>query len=329
MMKKAAVTGPTQATIIDAPLPEIPANGVLVKVEVAPMCAEYKGFVAGNKNDCLGHEAVGEVVESSSPQFQKGDRVVVMPLSSCGTCEYCLSGDYIYCEENPMNDATMAQYVAKPAHQVRHIPDDITYEKASLACCALGPSFGAFQSLRANAYSTILITGLGPVGLGAVVNAKFLGARVIAVDTNEHRTKIAKEMGADLILDPTDPEIIAKIKEFCHGSGPDGAVDCSGAKPAHRLCIDAVRRKGWVAFVGESFAETPIVVSNDLIRKGLHLVGSWHYNMNDFPKIMEVIRRSPVVDHLITNVFPMSQIQEAFETSASQSGAKILLKPWE
>jgi L-iditol 2-dehydrogenase len=116
---------------------------------------------------------------------------VLMPLSSCGSCSYCESGDYIHCEKNPMSDASIAQYVAKPALLARRIPDEVSFEKASLACCALGPSFGAFQALDASVFDTILITGLGPVGLGAVVNAKFLGARVIAVDTNPYRTKLA------------------------------------------------------------------------------------------------------------------------------------------
>lgn len=329
MMKKAAIIGERKAELIDAPIPDIPEDGVLVKVHVAPMCAEYKGFVSGSSSDCLGHEAAGEVVESRSPRYKVGDRVVLMPLTSCGTCHFCESGDYIHCLENPMKDATMAQYVAKPASLVRPIPDGVTYEKAALACCALGPSFGALHSLGANAFNTILITGLGPVGLGAIVNAKFIGARVIAVDTNPYRTAIARELGADEILDPTDPDIRSKISELCNGEGPDGAIDCSGAPPAHRLCIDSVRRKGWVTFVGESHTETPIVISRDMIRKGLHLIGSWHYNLNDFPKVMQVIERSPVVDKLITNVFPMSQIQQAFETSSSQQGAKILLKPWE
>lgn len=328
-MKKAAIVGERKAELVHAPIPEIPVDGVLVKVHVAPMCAEYKGFLSGNQSDCLGHEAAGEVVESRSSKYKVGDRVVLMPLSSCGTCHFCESGDYIHCLQNPMKDATMAQYVAKPASLVRPIPDNVSYEKAALACCALGPSFGALQSLGASAFDTILITGLGPVGLGAVVNAKFLGARVIAVDTNTFRTSLAKDLGADEILDPTDPDILTKIRDLCNGEGPEGAIDCSGAPPAHRLCIDAVRRKGWVTFVGESHTETPIVVSNDLIRKGLHLVGSWHYNLTEFPKVMQVIQRSPVVDKLITNVFPMSEIQKAFETSSSQTGAKILLKPWE
>jgi threonine dehydrogenase-like Zn-dependent dehydrogenase len=140
---------------------------------------------------------------------------------------------------------------------------------------------------------------------------------------------LAKELGADIVIDPTDPEALERIQALCGGVGPDAALDCSGAVAAHRLCIDAVRRKGKVAFVGESNRETPITVSRDLLRKGLQLIGSWHYNLNDFPKLMRVIQSSAHVDRLITHQFPMSRVGEAFEQSVSQQCGKILLKPWE
>ncbi|MBW7461911.1 hypothetical protein K0U00_48455, partial [Paenibacillus sepulcri] len=73
----------------------------------------------------------------------------------------------------------------------------------------------------------------------------------------------------------------------------------------------------------------PIRISPDLIRKGISLTGSWHYNINHFPKIMQVIQNSPLLDTFITHVIPMSNIQEAFEVSASQLNGKIILKPWE
>lgn len=329
-MKKAAVTGIREAGTVEVPAPKALNDQVLVKVHVSPMCTEYKTFAEGTPSGCLGHEAAGEVVEIAQPGPVKvGDRVVVMPLNGCGQCDLCRSGDFIHCEENRMQDTAMAQYILKPAFMLKKIPEGVSYEKASLACCGLGASFGAIQLLGLTVYDTVLITGLGPVGLGAVINAKFRGTRVIAVESNEFRRSLAKKFGVEDILDPGDPEAVNKIKNLCDGVGPDYAIDCSGVPAAHRLCIESVRRKGKVAFVGESFGETPLIVSNDLIRKGISLVGSWHYNLNDFPKLMKVIQHSPLVDHLVTHVFPMSEIQNAFETSYSQQCAKILLKPWE
>lgn len=330
MMKKVAITGVRRAELIESPIPKRQADEVLIKVHVTPMCTEYKAFVEGHKLNSLGHEAVGEVIEAPEGSIYKpGDRVVCMPLSGCGECDYCLSGNYIHCLQNPMKDAAMAQYIVKKPSSLRKIPDHLSYEQAALSCCALGASFGAIRKLGVSASDTILITGLGPVGLGAVVNAKFYGAKVIAVESNPYRVEVAQKMGVDGIVDPRDPSALDKIKEMTDGIGPDYAIDCSGVPAAHRTCIDAVRRLGKVAFVGECYVETPIIVSQDLIRKGIHLIGSWHYNLNDFPELIKVIENSPLLDHLVSHQFPMSQIQEAFETSASQQCAKILLKPWQ
>lgn len=328
-MKKVAIVAERKAELIDAPLPEVSENRALVKVTVAPMCTEYKAFLNGTLMDCLGHEAVGEVVDVGSHGHVKiGDRVVAMPLEGCGECSLCISGDYIHCLQNQMRDATLSQYIVKPTFLLKRIPDDISDEEAALACCALGPSFGAFETMNLGAFDTVLITGLGPVGLGAIVNARFRGARVIAVEMNEFRTKLAFELGAEAVLDPRDPDLVTKISALCSGVGPDFAVDCSGTVAAHRTCIDAVRRKGKVAFIGECGHETPIVASRDFIRKGITLFGAWHYNLNSFSKVMHVIRDSTVARQLVSHVFPMSEIQKAFETSASQQCAKILINQW-
>ena len=84
-----------------------------------------------------------------------------------------------------------------------------------------------------------------------------------------------------------------------------------------------------MAFVGETNDELAIRVSPDLIRKGLTLVGSWLYNMADYPKVMQVIQQSPLIDLLISHVLPMSQIQEGFELLASGQCAKVVVDPWD
>ena len=117
--------------------------------------------------------------------------------------------------------------------------------------------------------------------------------------------------------------------DLTDGIGVDKAVDCSGAVAAHRLGIDALRRKGRLAFVGESSAETPLVISPDMIRKGIELKGSWHYNMKDTLNIMKVIEQntSPL-DTFITHTYSIDDIQQAWETQASGECAKVVVQPW-
>ncbi len=336
-MKQAAILSERRAALVDRPEPRPHDDWVVVKVHAAPMCTEYKSFLAGAPSDSLGHEAAGEVVAIAQPgRLKVGDRVVAMPLYGCGCCNLCVSGDYIHCEDVLQGNAfppggpghpTYAQYIVKPDWLLPKIPDGAPYDHAALACCGLGASFGAMQLLGVNAFTTLLITGAGPVGLGAVVNACFRGARVIVVESVPYRADLARKLGAEAVLDPADPATPARIRELT-GIGVDCALDCSGTVAAQRLCIDATRRKGRVAFVGECHDDLKLQISPDMIRKGLTLMGSWHYNLADFGKLMQVIQTSPLIDHLITHRFPLSDIQAAFECSISRQSGKIILDPW-
>jgi L-iditol 2-dehydrogenase len=336
---KAVIVGERQAEVREALEPRAREDWAIVKVHVAPMCTEYKAWLAGSASQHLGHEAVGEVVEVAQPcKVRVGDRVVVMPQYPCGTCELCVAGDYIHCRHcvDPATFlgvgegwATQAQYLAKPSWLLPRIPDDLSYEMAGLALCALGPSFAAFERMAVDGFDTVLITGAGPVGLGGVVNAVFRGARVLVVEGVPYRQDLARTLGASEVLDPADESALARIRDLTGGRGVDKTLDCSGVPAAHRLCIDAARRRGHVAFVGECSDDTILHVSPDMIRKGLTLHGAWHYNLSLYPRIMDVIRRSPVVGKLITHTFPISRVQDAMQVSASHQCGKVLLHPWE
>lgn len=338
-MKKVIVTGPKQAAVVDVSDPTAVDNWVVVKVHTAPMCTEYKSYRAGNPVDQLGHEAAGEVVAIAQPgRVRVGDRVVVMPTNACGQCALCLAGDYIHCENN-LNfaathgtrdgSATYAQYLLKPDHLLVPIPDSISYDHAAMACCGLGPTFGALQTMAVNAFDTVLITGLGPVGLGGVINGVYRGARVVGVESNPYRAQLARELGAAAIVDPTDPDALIQIRDLTAGRGVDKAVDCSGVVAAHRLCIDATRRKGQVAFVGECSDNTPLRISPDMIRKGLTLIGSWHYRMQDTPAMMALIGQvGAQIDQLVTHRFPLTAVQDAWDLQLTGQSGKVLLQPW-
>jgi L-iditol 2-dehydrogenase len=135
----------------------------------------------------FGHEAAGEVVEvAQKGAVRVGDRVVVMPQYPCGRCALCLRGEYIHCQSglktkellgSEWGTDTYAQFVVKQDWLLVPIPDGMSYEHASMACCGFGPTFGGMELMAVDAFDTVLVTGLGPVGLGAVVNARHRGAR--------------------------------------------------------------------------------------------------------------------------------------------------------
>lgn len=331
-MKVASITGPSQARVIELPVPKAGADDAIVAVGVAPMCTEYQAFQRGDLTHSLGHEAVGTVVEAGPDRLvAAGDRVIAMPLLGCGTCDLCRSGWYIYCERvgnlepGEKSPGTMAEYISKPPHLLVPIPDDISDHHASMACCGLGASFGAFERLQVSALDTVLVTGLGPVGLGAVVNAVHRGARVVAVESNSYRAQLAVELGAVAVLDPAD-DVMEGLRDLTEGRLADVAIECSGAVPAHRTAIRGVRRLGSVAFVGNSYRETPIVVSDDLLHRGVTLLGSWHYNLGSASRLLRQIRDIPAqLDRLITHTFPLDAVQQAWETQVAGDCGKVLL----
>jgi L-iditol 2-dehydrogenase len=221
MMKVVSITGPRQAALVEKPMPVIKEDFALIKIEVAPMCTEYKAYANGWTGDNLGHEAAGEVVEVAQPgRVKVGDRVVVMPQYPCGKCALCQAGDYIHCEhtvnpleicESPNGTATYAQYMIKQDWLLVPIPDEMSYDHAAMACCGLGPTFGAMQRMHVDAFDTLLVTGLGPVGLGAVINGLYRGAKVIAVESHPYRARLARELGVMAVINPEDPDALKQV----------------------------------------------------------------------------------------------------------------------
>ena len=340
-MQVAAMFGDQKGGVVEKPDPRAGGDIVVVKIHAVPMCTEYKGFIHGGTGEHFGHEAAGEVVEVAQPgRIQVGDRVVVQPQNACGECQMCAIGEHIHCRrgrrssirdliEGEVASATYAQYMHKMEDLLCLIPEGVSYEHGGMACCGLGPTFGAMEQMQVNSLDTVMVTGLGPVGLGGIINAHYRGARVIGVESHPYRAELAKKLGAEVVLDPNDEDILDQIRDLTDGVGIDKAVDCSGASAAHRLMVDAARSKGQVTFVGEG-GEFPLAASRDMIRKGLVLRGNWHYNLGVYPKLMKMIQDSPEqIDTFITHTFPMRDVQEAWELQATGECGKVVLYPWE
>ncbi|HHU33356.1 MAG TPA: zinc-binding dehydrogenase [Clostridia bacterium] len=197
-----------------------------------------------------------------------------------------------------------------------------------MACCGLGPTFGALERFPVNSFDTVLITGAGPVGLGGIINAKYRGAKVISVDAIQYRRKLASDLGADLVLDAMDKDINEKIFEFTQGKGVNVVLETSGTKGGFNTGLNTIKRLGKMAIIGEA---KEIVINNvfvNLIQKGITIVGQWHFNMSGIHKMMEMIKNCPSVEKMITHRFPMSQMNEALAVCSSKNCGKVVLDPW-
>jgi threonine dehydrogenase-like Zn-dependent dehydrogenase len=349
-MKKAVIAGKQQAELVDMAIPQPVDDWALVEMKVIPMCTEYKAWLRGpgerGRINALGHEGVGEVVEvAQASGVEVGDRVVLMGAGPCGRCAYCRAGWFLQCPYPsqkayipgrasaagaPEPTGAYAQYRLGAAWLLPKIPDDLSWEHASLAWCGLGPTFGAAQTLGLGALDTVLITGAGPVGQGGIINAKFRGATVIVSEPEPWRAERAKLLGADQVVDPRDEDVLAQVLALTDdGLGVTCSIDCAGVTASQRLCIDATRRHGTVVLVAESGTPLPITVSPDMIRKSLQIKGQWHYSLNDFDQMVRVLRATgDKLDILISHRFGLSQVQDALALSATHETGKILLDPW-
>ncbi len=335
-MKAVAITGIKKSEIIDLVEPIAKGPYVKIKLTRVPLCTEWKQWTDGKPCDCLGHEAVGVVVDSaSSTRVKNGDRVVVMPQHACGVCQLCLSGDHIHCEnppdalafcESPTGDSTYTQYLLKEDFLLLPIPEDISDDLAALCLCGLGPTFNAMTQLQVNGLDTVLVSGLGAVGCGGVINAKARGARVLALEMHPYRIKLGKTLGVEEVLNPTDPDLSQKMKKLTNGIGVDKAVETSSAPTALATLGQLTKRKGHIACVGWS-GEMP---ASTLVSNGLTLMGAWHWNhLRCAPEMWKTIRGSePLLNLFITHHFPMSKVQEAWLLQSTGACGKILMDPW-
>jgi L-iditol 2-dehydrogenase len=329
---KQVVLGEQKAWLEDAADPAPEGEWVVVKVHASPICgSDMHAYHAGGEHRGGGHEGTGEIVAvDAARHLAVGDRVAINPASGCGECRLCRSGYYIHCRNMPGGSGGhFAQYVRKQEWLCPKLPDDIDYDLGSLLGCALSPAYQALTRMGVNAFHSILITGLGPVGLGAVALAKFLGAEVIAVDLEPWRLERAKEIGADEALSPGNTDILAFVREKTGGEGVPRALDASGNEQAERLCIDALRPLGKVAFIGENQGDINYSPSRDGIRKGIEVIAAWHQNLNSFDDLITFLRRFPHAKRVISHTLGFSQVDEAFATFASRRSAKVILHPWE
>ncbi|MFJ2240595.1 zinc-binding dehydrogenase [Streptomyces sp. NPDC087859] len=343
-MKVAALDGPGVSRIIEKPLPRIAEDYVLVRVVAAPMCNEHLAYEHGdfrdrNRWDSLGHEAAGEVVEArAGSPFRPGDRVVVLSGYPCGRCALCVSGRYAHCAdtEDPLavcsgesGECGFAQYMIKRERLLLRIPDGMPYEHAAMACCGMGATYTAMENMGVAAGDTVLVTGLGQVGLGAVINGQARGARVICAGRSPYRRELARQLGAELIVDLGTPDAaLATVRDFTGGKGVDHVIDCS-AQPGHqRFGLDAAGRGGRVTFLGES-GELSLHVDQDLIQKGVTLYGSLDLYLQHAPGMLDAISRTgPLIDRFITHTFPLDEIEQAWKLQLTRECGKIILHPW-
>jgi threonine dehydrogenase-like Zn-dependent dehydrogenase len=283
-------TGPSKIELREFPMPDIPEDGALLKMEVAGICGTdvkmYKQPLNGGPL-IMGHENIGVIARagrlfSQHKGFKEGDRVFLEHYVACGRCEWCHAGQYRHCEatdwrSNPdgirygytTSDRAphlwggFAQYVYLPWNCVlHHVPKNVTSELAGIVTpLANGIEWALFDSEVGYA-STVLIQGPGQQGLSQVVACKQAGADLIIVtgtSKDAMRLEMAKKLGADVTIDVQTENPLERIMAATGGKGVDVALDCTaGAGTAAVLLgVEALKRKGGTLLIQGEMTDFP------------------------------------------------------------------------
>lgn len=289
------------------------------------------GLGGGGGPVIAGHEpcgvvaAVGEGV--SEAQASVGRRVMCHHYSGCGVCNHCRVGWSQLCRNGFVvygvtGHGGHAPYMKVPAHTLVPLPEALSFETGAAISCGTGTAFGALRRLGLSGHDTIAIFGQGPVGLSATQLARAMGARVIALDIGAERRALARDFGAETVIDPNAGDAVEALKELTHGEGVDLALDCSGAPEARVTAVRGTRTWGTVCFVGEGDNVT-LDVSTELIRKQMTIIASWTFSSVGQAECARFVAdRGIAVDHLFTHRYKLDQAEEAYKLFDTQTTGK-------
>jgi len=278
-----------------------------------------------------GHEPCGVVVARGAGVSEKeaptGQRVMDHHYAGCGVCKHCRVGWSQLCRAGiTVYGVTAhgghADYLKVPARTLVPLPEELSFAEGAAVACGTGTAFGALKRMNLNGGNTLAVFGQGPVGLSATVIGAAMGARVIAVETSPERMKLARQFGADAVLDATKEDVVDAIKELTRGEGADLSLDCTGAAAARRAAVRCVRTWGTACYVGEG-GDVTLDVSPDMLRRQVTLIGSWTFSAMGMQECAEFIAKKRIpLETIFSHRWRLEQADEAYKSFDTQTTGK-------
>lgn len=329
------------------------AGQALVKVTLTTICGTdvhiLKGEYPVKPGLVIGHELVGVVEELGAgvTGYAKGDRVVVGAITPCGQCRACLSGDGAQCSHggdafeaiggwrfgNTINGC-QADYVVVPDAQANlaKIPDGLADEDVILCPDIMSTGFSAVERGHVKIGDAVAVFAQGPIGLCATAGARLAGASlIIAVDSVPRRLEQAKRMGADVVLDHTQQDVVAEIKRLT-GGGADVTIEALGLQATFERCLRSTRPGGTVSSLGVYSGHLQVPLDAFAAGLGDHTIVSTLCpgGKERMRRLMSVVnaKRLPFRE-LVTHAFPLERIEDAYELFANQRDGvmKVAIRP--
>ncbi len=336
-MKAIVIPQPNEIEIREVPMPQVKEGEALLKIEYVGICGADVASFTGNQPFTSypripGHEFSASIVEipENDKGLKVGDVVTCNPYFNCGECYSCQRGFVNCCTDNQtmgvQRDGAFCEYIAMPVERI--------YPGMGLSAqeLALIEPFSISQHAisRAEIKSTddVLILGAGPIGLFALLAARQKCKRVVVADILDNRLALAKEYGADAVVNTKSQSLEEFTKEFTNGNGFDVCIEACGAPETFLGCIDNAAFAANVILIGNGKRETTFNHSI-LLKKELNVHGSRNAMKSDFIDNISLVADGKAdVMKMVSGIYDMDKAIDAFRALANNDGtlAKLLIK---
>ena len=338
-MQGVFLPGQRRVEIRDVDKPSAGPGQVVVRMRASSICGSdlraiyrptdqgvgpeaYRGVIAGHE-PCGEVESVGPGVTSYAP----GDRVVLYHIAGCGLCRDCRAGWMISCASPEraaygwQRDGGHAPYLLAEERTLVRLPEPLTFLDGAMVACGLGTAYAACRRVDVSGRDRVLITGLGPVGIGAAMLCRELGAEVVGVEAMPERRALAASLGIE-VVDSDDVR-----RERIGGHGFEAVIECSGNPEARVFAIESAREWGRVALVGEG-GTLSLDVSPLIIHPQLTIMGSWVCSIGQMEELVELLVRWDLhPGTMVTDTFPLEEADAAYRLADSGRAGKVAILP--
>lgn len=343
-MKALLLTEYKHLSLTDVPMPEIGPEDVLVKVRACGICgSDIHGYDGSTGRRIpplvMGHEASGDIAEvgANVKSWKVGDRVTFDSTVSCGRCYFCQRGEINLCENRQVlgvscnefrRHGAFAEYVAVPQNILYKLPESFPYHYAAMIE-AVSIAVHAVNLTPMQLGASALVVGSGMIGLLVVQTLRLAGCgQIIAVDLEDSKLELAKQLGADVGLNPKNVDVVKAVQELTEGRGADVAIEVVGAAKPIETAIYGVKKGGAVTLVGNITpkVEIPLQV---VVSRQIRLQGS-AASSGEFPQCIDLLNRGAIkVDPIISALAPLDKGVEWFDRLyANEPGLmKVVLQP--
>lgn len=336
-MKTVLITEPNIIKVTDIDMPQVKEGEALLKIRYCGICGADVASYTGNQPFTTypripGHEFSAEIV--SIPMNDKGlkvgDIVTANPYFNCGTCYSCERGYVNCCTDNKtmgvQRDGSFSEYVTMPVERIYDGKGLSAKELALIEPFTIG--YHALSRSEVKPTDKVLIVGAGPIGLFAMISAKLKGAKVYIADILDGRLDMAKEFGADGVINTKTQNMNEETARITGGNGFDVCVEACGQSTTFLSCIDCAAFAGSIILIGNGKKETTFLHSI-ILKKELNIFGSRNSYAKDFTDLIDIVAAGKVdIMKMVSCIYPMDQADDAFKALANNDGslAKVLVE---